>query len=141
MGIQHSEMKCNLCNRLLPLVAFAVIISIANAADPVADAEQKSFLPLIAESTFTYNFVFKDRKGTESLVVKSTTRAGVELFYFIRESEANDPLALIGATSFGRGAYVKREDGIATLDCYDKSALNSVNPKNTTLLLKSSPET
>src|SRR5689334_3834613 len=106
MGIQHSEMKCHNCRHLLSFVTFALIISIAHAADPAADAEQKSFLPLVAESTFTYNFAFKDRKGTESLIVKSTTRAGVELFYFIREREANDPLALIGATSFGRGAYV-----------------------------------
>jgi hypothetical protein len=124
---------------LLPLLVTIVCVR-AFPGDAEPDSEAKSFLPLIPESTYSYSFTYKERKGTETLVVKSAKQAGVELFYFIRENESNNPQALLASTSLGLGVYVKQEGGIATLECYDKSTLNRLVPKIPTLILKVRPE-
>src|SRR5258707_11603638 len=97
----------------LSATAMMLVATVASfqtlAGENEPDPESKSYLPLRPGSTYSYNFTYKERKGTETVVVKSTTQAGVELFYFILENEANNPQALLLATSFGLGVYIKQE--------------------------------
>ncbi len=109
-----------------------------------AAAEAKSFLPLIPDSTYTYNSDFNGRKSAETLIVKSETRAGADVFYFVTEKDARNPDAVIATTSFGLGLFVKEGDGIATMACFFKSNLNSLNAASLArrvTILKHAPET
>lgn len=124
-------------------IALATIAFAANCAEIDAEAEAKSYLPLIPDSSYTYNAVFEGRKSTDTLIVKSDTRADAELFYFVVEKDVRNPDALISTTSLGLGLYTKDADGIATLRCFFKNGLNSLNAASLArraTILKTSPE-
>ena len=112
----------------------------ARAGEPDM-GENGSFLPLLDWSTYTYNFTFKERKGSETLVVQPAARAGVVGYYFAQQSEAANPDTLIGIATFGRGLYVKKDGAIGTVECFMKKDVSAIKLDAPTMIIKNPPKT
>ena len=125
------------------LVTLWALSAMSRAEEPNIEAEKRSFLPLIPNSTYSYNGVFKGQSWSKSVVIKTLKVADTDVFYFIAEKDVRNPNAILGAESFGLGGYVKRPDGIATLDTFFRNELNAftkVQISAAVTIVKNTPE-
>ncbi len=112
-------------------------------AEVDVDAEKKSYLPLIPESSYTYEVVFNERKPQDTVIVKSAMRGDLEVFFFVDEADSRNPDAIVSTNSFGLGLFVKTPEGIATLPCFFRNELKAVKKgaaANPVMLLAKVPE-
>ena len=128
-------------NRRAWVVALLLLTHAARAGGADAEAEKRSYLPLIPESTYSFDCTFKGKAQKRSLTVKPVTRKGVEAFYFLDGAERGTPLTIVGTNVFAHGLCLRQGGGVAAVPCFWLRDIDGSDFKRDAInILKEPPE-
>lgn len=128
-------------NRLIALLSIVFFIGCETRIETVkssgeAPVPNANYFPLIAESKHTYEYSFKGKRGSKTIITKQFIVDNSAVFFAVDEDDIAAHNPIIGSGLPGLGAYLRTDKGIATFHCTWKRELSMLRPSEMQLMLE-----
>lgn len=112
-------------------VTFLLLIT----ATIFGEVNRESYFPLIKDSKYVYNYSFSGKRGTSSMIIKSSMLGRTPVYYSVEDYEANDANPIIGCNLPGLGLYYIKNNNLMTIECFWKEELKDIDIKGSQLMI------